>query len=128
MPSLNVCSLAADLEGGLWVAMCNATIIHLKADGKTVVFGKKEGVTGSTIEKIYSLPDGSVWTRAAPGCNDWKEIDGSILVRVMALVPTVYPLSFSTAKVTSGSDGTKGSLSCEKVLLSCKTYRIRLIM
>ena len=62
LPSLNVCSLAADLEGGLWVAMCNATIIHLKADGKAVLFGKKEGVTGSTIEKIYSLPDGSVWT------------------------------------------------------------------
>ena len=65
LPSLNVCSLAADLEGGLWVAMCNATIIHLKADGKTARFGRKEGVTGSTIEQIYSLPDGSVWARGS---------------------------------------------------------------
>jgi signal transduction histidine kinase/ligand-binding sensor domain-containing protein len=59
--SLDVCSLAADLEGGLWIAMCNATVIHLKADESAVKYGQKEGVPTGALDKILSLPDGSVW-------------------------------------------------------------------
>ena len=60
-PSLDVCSLAADLDGGLWIAMCSATIVHLRTDGSTVTYSQKEGVPTGTIDKIFCLPDGSVW-------------------------------------------------------------------
>jgi ligand-binding sensor domain-containing protein len=61
LPSLDVCSLAADLEGGLWIAMCSAKIVHLRADESTVMYGRQEGVPAGALDKIFSLPDGSVW-------------------------------------------------------------------
>jgi signal transduction histidine kinase/ligand-binding sensor domain-containing protein len=61
LPSLDVCSLAADVEGGLWIAMCSAKIVHLKADESTVVYGGEEGVPTGALDKIFSFPDGSVW-------------------------------------------------------------------
>jgi signal transduction histidine kinase/ligand-binding sensor domain-containing protein len=60
-PSLDVCSLAADLDGGLWIAMCSATIVHLRTDGSTVTYSRNEGVPTGTIDKILCLPDGSLW-------------------------------------------------------------------
>jgi len=61
LPSLDVCSLAADLDGGLWIAMCTATVVHLKADESIVTYGRKEGLPTGSLDKILSLPDGSVW-------------------------------------------------------------------
>jgi signal transduction histidine kinase/ligand-binding sensor domain-containing protein len=61
LPSLNVCSLAADLDGGLWVAMCNATVVHLKADEGVVTYGRDKGMPSGSLDKIFALPDGSVW-------------------------------------------------------------------
>ena len=61
LPSLDVCSLAADMEGGLWIAMCSAKIVHLKANESTVTYGREEGVPAGALDKIFSFPDGSVW-------------------------------------------------------------------
>ena len=61
LPSLDVASLAADLEGGLWVALRNSHVVHLKADGRRVNYDQSTGLTGSIIDKIMALPDGSVW-------------------------------------------------------------------
>jgi signal transduction histidine kinase/streptogramin lyase len=61
LPSLDVASLAADLNGGLWVVMRNATVIHLKADGSGDFYDRNNGLTMSTIDRILSLPDGTVW-------------------------------------------------------------------
>jgi hypothetical protein len=49
------------MEGGLWIAMCNAKIVHLKADESTVTYGREEGVPSGALDKILSFPDGSVW-------------------------------------------------------------------
>lgn len=61
LPSLDVCSLAADTDGGLWIAMCNSKIVHLKADESTVTYGPKKGVPAGALDKIFAFPDGSVW-------------------------------------------------------------------
>jgi signal transduction histidine kinase/ligand-binding sensor domain-containing protein len=60
-PSLDICSLAADLDGGLWIAMCSATIVHLQIDGSMVTYGHDDGVPSGALDKVISRPDGSVW-------------------------------------------------------------------
>jgi hypothetical protein len=49
------------MDGGLWIAMCSAKIVHLKADESTVTYGREEGVPAGALDKIFSFPDGSVW-------------------------------------------------------------------
>ncbi len=61
LPSFDVSSLAADLDGGLWVAMRNSKVAHLKADGSTEFYDRNSGLIMNTIDKIMCLPDGSVW-------------------------------------------------------------------
>jgi ligand-binding sensor domain-containing protein len=61
LPSLDVASLAADLDGGLWVAMRNSTVVHLKADGSSAFYNRESGLVVNTIDRIFALPDGSVW-------------------------------------------------------------------
>ena len=61
LPSLDVASLAADLDGGLWVALRNSKVVHLLADGSSVLYDRNSGLNPNTIDKIQSLPDGSVW-------------------------------------------------------------------
>jgi signal transduction histidine kinase/ligand-binding sensor domain-containing protein len=61
LPSLDVASLAADLDGGLWVAMRNSTVVHLRADGSSALYNREGGLIVNTIDRIISLPDGSVW-------------------------------------------------------------------
>jgi signal transduction histidine kinase/ligand-binding sensor domain-containing protein len=61
LPSLDVASLAADLDGGLWVALRNSKAVHLTADGSSVIYDKNSGLNPNTIDKIRCLPDGSVW-------------------------------------------------------------------
>ena len=60
-PSLDICSLAADLDGGLWIAMCSATIVHLQADGSMVKYSHNDGVPTGALDKVICRPDGSVW-------------------------------------------------------------------
>jgi signal transduction histidine kinase/ligand-binding sensor domain-containing protein len=61
LPSLDVSSLAADQDGGLWVAMHNSAVVHLKADGSGDLYDRNSGLSISTIDRIISLPDGTVW-------------------------------------------------------------------
>ena len=61
LPSLDVCSLAADADGGLWIAMCSARTVHLRADESSTTYGRDQGVPSGALDKIFSLPDGSVW-------------------------------------------------------------------
>jgi signal transduction histidine kinase/ligand-binding sensor domain-containing protein len=60
-PSLDICSLAADLDGGLWIAMCSATIVHLQTDGSLVKYTHDDGVPTGGLDKVICRPDGSVW-------------------------------------------------------------------
>jgi ligand-binding sensor domain-containing protein len=41
LPSLEISSLSADLEGGVWVGFRNTAIMHLKVDGSSVLYGSK---------------------------------------------------------------------------------------
>jgi signal transduction histidine kinase/ligand-binding sensor domain-containing protein len=61
LPCLDVSSLAADADGGLWVAMRNSAVIHLKVDGTAAFYDRNSGLAVNTIDKIIVLPDGSVW-------------------------------------------------------------------
>jgi signal transduction histidine kinase/ligand-binding sensor domain-containing protein len=61
LPSLDIASLAADLDGGLWVALHNSSVVHLKADGSGDFYDRSSGLNVNTIEKIFSLRDGTVW-------------------------------------------------------------------
>ncbi len=53
--------MAADLDGGLWVATRNAKVAHLKADGSTEFYDRNSGLIMNTIDKIMCRPDGSAW-------------------------------------------------------------------
>ena len=46
---------------GSWVAMRNSSVVHLKADGNVVLYDRNSGLDVNTIDRIISLPDGSVW-------------------------------------------------------------------
>lgn len=61
LPSMDVSSLAADAEGGLWVAFRSTAIVHLLADGSTKFYGRESGLSSSTLDHVAALPDGSVW-------------------------------------------------------------------
>ena len=64
LPSLDVSSLAADPDAGLWVGLRTAGVLHLRADGSTVSYGRASGLISDTLDKIYAPPDGSVWVIA----------------------------------------------------------------
>jgi hypothetical protein len=58
-------------------------IVHLNADGSIVTYGREEGVPTGALDKIISLPDGSVWLAAAASSYALTEPDGSIPVKLM---------------------------------------------
>ncbi len=61
LPSLDVAALAADLDGGLWVALRNSRVVHLKSGGSSEFYDRNSGLIVNTIDKVTCLPDGSVW-------------------------------------------------------------------
>ncbi|MBB5057434.1 signal transduction histidine kinase/ligand-binding sensor domain-containing protein [Granulicella aggregans] len=72
-PSLDICSLAADLDGGLWIAMCSATVVHLQTDGSMVTYSHDDGVPAGALDKVICRPDGSVWLT---GSNSLLRFEG----------------------------------------------------
>lgn len=61
LPSLDIASLSADRDGGLWVAFHNTAIVHLKADVSDVSYGSSSGLVANMLERVISRPDGTVW-------------------------------------------------------------------
>jgi len=41
--------------------MRNSSVVHLKADGNVALYDRNSGLEVNTIDRIISLPDGSVW-------------------------------------------------------------------
>ncbi|MGC2660078.1 MAG: two-component regulator propeller domain-containing protein [Bryobacteraceae bacterium] len=64
LPSADVASLAADPNGGLWVGLRAAVVMHLNADGSTAFHGRTSGLTSDTLDRVVARPDGSVWAIA----------------------------------------------------------------
>ncbi len=81
-------------------------------------------MTGSTIEKIYSLPDGSVWTT---GSARLQRLEGNRWVdfgKSHGIGPDgVFSVLFDREGNNLGRNETKGSRSCGKMRRNCKTYR-----
>jgi ligand-binding sensor domain-containing protein len=61
LPSLDVASLAADPNGGLWVAFRSTAVVHINPDGTTKLYGRQSGLKPNTLDRIVALADGSVW-------------------------------------------------------------------
>ncbi|WP_160114967.1 ligand-binding sensor domain-containing protein [Bryocella elongata] len=61
MPSLYVSSVAADLDGGLWVSFRNPAILHLCADGTRVTYLPRDGLIADMMDKVIPRPDGRVF-------------------------------------------------------------------
>jgi signal transduction histidine kinase/ligand-binding sensor domain-containing protein len=61
LPSLDISSLAPDLDGGLWVGFRNTAAMHLKVDGSSVLYGAESGLAANMLEQIVVRPDGSVY-------------------------------------------------------------------
>jgi signal transduction histidine kinase/ligand-binding sensor domain-containing protein len=61
LPSLDIASLSADRDGGLWVAFHNTAIVHLKTNGSAVSYGSSSGLVANMLERVIARPDGTVW-------------------------------------------------------------------
>jgi signal transduction histidine kinase/ligand-binding sensor domain-containing protein len=61
LPSLDISSLSADLEGGVWISFRNTAILHLKVDGGRTLYGASSGLVANMMEKVVARPDGSVF-------------------------------------------------------------------
>jgi signal transduction histidine kinase/ligand-binding sensor domain-containing protein len=61
LPSLEVSSVSADPNGGLWVSFRNPAIVHILPEGNQETFLASDGLTANMLEKVMARPDGSVY-------------------------------------------------------------------
>jgi ligand-binding sensor domain-containing protein len=64
LPTQDVASLSADPEGGLWVGLRMTSVVHLRADGSALIYGRGSGLGSDTLDRVAVGKDGSVWALA----------------------------------------------------------------
>ena len=64
LPTEDVQSIAADFNGGLWVGLRKASVVHLLVDGTAVEYDRNSGLNSETLDHITVRNDRSVWVQA----------------------------------------------------------------